>query len=94
MKAWLKGGLIGILIWAVLFVVALFVNPYTNYKVNFAGTIIFINICPMITRCAYEGCLGCLLLGPLISLIFLFLIGAIIGWIVRKIKEKRVEAKN
>ena len=100
MKAWLKGGLIGGGIAVLLFLSTIFCIggcPIDEcfglkkvvYEICGIVSIPFSAFCYFITQCVGEDCMGCdIFLGPLFGFIGFFLVGALIGWIIGKIKSK------
>lgn len=90
MKAWLKSGLIGGIVGIILLAVLWFikVGKFTWFIVG-----VFLNLCLIITGLdKVEGMAGIICIFPaLIGFITLFfLIGILISWIVGKMKSKKV----
>ena len=86
MEAWLKGGLIGFLIGAIVHLI---------YYVIIANPLLTIKYTPFLDAITYicissgEMHLLCIILGPIINTFLFILIGSLIGWIVGKIKSKK-----
>jgi hypothetical protein len=76
-----KGALIGLIIGVIWSIIAfLFVNVNTFFAFPYI-------LCIWISQCSGENCFGCFFLGlPFFSIILSPAIGAIIGYIISKIK--------
>ncbi len=85
MNAWLKGGLIG----AILFGLITFLAITDIINISESIALPTFNSCKFITSCAGEDCMGCLVLSPIIGLVYGFIMGAIIGLIVGRIKQEK-----
>ena len=90
-QAWVRGGLIGLIICIVFILIAFL--PFTwkilaPFDIFFYGVILF----PIGTKILYQQFLSSLFRELLYTLLIYFLIGALIGWIVGKIKAKKQEA--
>jgi hypothetical protein len=82
MKAWLKGGLIGIGVSILLIILNFVTLPLFGYfPLFYICVITFFSNCLPDMRCGME----CIILAPLLTIILCFLIGAVIG----KIKSKQ-----
>ena len=82
MKAWLKGGVIALVILVVLYLIALiFLISYPG-GCKFDGARLSLPVCIYMTG-------GFLLFPTFLSAIPIFLIGMFIGWLVGKIKSKK-----
>jgi len=96
MKAWMKGGIIAIIINIILFLIVLFAGidrllwtthfPFLMYNMafNWNGSMSF----PSWSNLTLSGGFIHIAIGFLITLFIYFIIGALIGWIVGKIKSK------
>lgn len=80
MKAWLKGGLIGVFVYFIYIVIQFFIPVGPNISGS-KGTLIFA------LGLGFGGFL--FVIGLIIMFLIFFIIGAIIGWIVGKIKSKK-----
>ena len=94
MKAWLKGGLIALIIPVIAYVLIMIyaiafgaelpiIFPFFLFLSN-----LFLNSCETAISCSGEGCFACLGVVVLEFLITFFFAGAILGLIVSKIKKK------
>lgn len=96
MKSWLKGGLIGLVVGVILIILGVFLFGFgASFLYNFLGIFSFLIILPVyfvkyVLNCTQTGCMFLVLF---ISIVIVplecFLIGAIIGLIVGKVKNKK-----
>jgi hypothetical protein len=94
--SWLKGGFAGASL-VILFAVTAYIAfmlfeiklqdfpPFTQIN-DFVG-----NQCSLMTQCRGQGCLVCIIWIPVLSLVDFFLWGALIGWIYKKMKERKTK---
>ena len=87
-QAWVRGGLIGLIICIVFILIAFL--PFTwkilaPFDIFFYGVILF----PIGTKILYQQFLSSLFRELLYTLLIYFLIGALIGWIIGKIKARK-----
>jgi len=88
MKTWLKWGLIGGGIGVILYEISkLFYKFFTIAYYFIVQTSFFLRL--ILGDCFGEGCFIHSLLAPLLVALEFFIIGAIVGLIIQKIKEKR-----
>ena len=99
---WLRGGIIGGVL-AILFSLSSYILPDNLlYNSNFLGVIIsFMIFIPMVTALFISNLFGCffenggvcyylnLTLGFVSMFVFYFIIGAIIGWLYGKIRNRK-----
>ena len=79
MKAWLKGGLIGISIYIIYIVIQFFI-PVSSDVSGSKGLLAFA------LGFGFGGYL--FIIGLLITVLIFFAVGALIGWIIAKVKSK------
>jgi hypothetical protein len=90
MKAWLKGGIIGAILGLIF---SLFYISKSGQNINILIKIIDFILTPVgfvskLFPCSGEGCMGvALIIIPLLSILYCFLIGALIGFIIGKFKK-------
>lgn len=91
---WLKGGIIGLIISTIVIVIALL--QLINYAIIKWPLLILINLFAnqyvAISQCSGDSCIGFLFFVPLLVFIEFFVIGAIIGWIYGKIKQRKEDS--
>lgn len=75
---WFKGAIIGLVI-ALILNIILF-----NNNIN-----IGVLSCNYLTSCSGSVCEGCYYVGIMLNLTYGFIIGAFIGWLMDKIKNKK-----
>ena len=92
--AWLKGGVIGGLAYLVIIIISgLMKFPYLSYPASLLSKPLLV-FCASSSGCSGEHCLGAVIYCGLIttipvSIILGFVIGALIGLIVRKIRSRK-----
>ncbi len=86
MKAWLKGGLIGIGIFVGLLMIGWIVSLLlpTGEPLNYYSVLIMY---PCIFFFSGESGMACGLLGPVVNLILIFVIGSLISYLIGKFKK-------
>jgi uncharacterized membrane protein YedE/YeeE len=87
MKAWLKGGLIGISIYFILLIIIAIGDNFINLNP-------LMRILMPTWNYLLPSAIWNILMVYIISPIIYFFIGAIIGWIVGKIKSKKQQTIN
>lgn len=87
MKTWVKGGLIGAGIYLTLLIMLFILTSVSKEELQTPFNIL------IIVPCVYffmgEGVMKCLIIQPVINIIIFFIIGAIIGLIIQKVKNKK-----
>ena len=81
-----KGGLIGLIIGAFLSLLIYAFHILNNFLIKLAFPILY--LIQLFTQCSGEGCIIIVLFIAPALLIEGFIIGALIGWIVERIKNK------
>ena len=102
MRTWLKAGLIGIGVAVILTILSFLIiwsgagsscpgpeecPPSVIGSIGSRILYPFAVQCEAISGCYGMGCFGCLLFTPIIMIIELFLLGALIGLIIEKLKK-------
>ena len=87
MKAWLKGGVIGIGVFVVFIIIALILDGLGEGAPTWLSLPLISGF--LFTNFASYQIRDFVFINGLISVIIYFLVGAFIGWIIGKIKSKK-----
>lgn len=86
MKAWLKGGIMGLIVFTILFVLSI-VAPRGDMG-NISGWILILPVLWLIKNLSISSPIEAILFYTVTAVPYI-VIGALIGWIVGKIKSRR-----
>ena len=88
MPYWLKGGLISDSIFIIFGIIGLldgiYIKSFLNLEVILSKVSSFFCIFYWLSGCVGEGCGNYLFICPIVDLIVLFMVGALIGFIISK----------
>ena len=84
---WIKGVVIGFIIAIILSILGIFVQTLSNNRLLTFIAHLVVDPCVFYTQCNGNSCLGCIILGPLFTIIHGIILGLFIGIIYGKLKN-------